>query len=302
LDLPFRLVRVSRSVVFGFIGMPAMLVVASASDLFDSQVDKLVLTHVVGPQASGMFQIGVNLEQVLKNAALVPLAVMLAGTAELYRSNPGRLRHLEMLAGSTAQAIASIAAGGIILFARPFMTVWLGPGYGHAALSAQALAIAALLNIWSAPWTYYAIGRRRYHYVLIAASTTVVVNFVATIVLTSTIGLDGALIGSVAGSAAGTLVARLVLLKWERRSWLTPALVTTGLTGLVVGPLAYIAMPFAATWPSLIAWGSLYVALTGVLLLAAGVLPVRVALRAGQLRLVIREPTPTRRHSVRRHT
>ena len=173
---------------------------------------------------------------------------MLAGTAELYRSDPHRLRRLETLADSSVQAIAAIMAGGLVLFAVPFVETWLGPGYGDAALCVQVLALAALINAWSAPWTYYAIGRGRYSYVLISAGVTLAVNAAATIILTSRIGLNGALIGSLAGSAAGTATARLLLLRWERRNWLSPAVRATGIVGLLVVPALLIGVQFPASW------------------------------------------------------
>jgi O-antigen/teichoic acid export membrane protein len=277
--LRFALVRVSRSVIAAFIGMPAMLVAAQASDVFDNQVDKLVLTHTVGPKSSAMFQIGAGLVQALRGVALVPLAVMLAGTAELHLTDPTRLRRLESLSSSATQAIAATTAGGLILFAEPFIRVWLGPGYGGAALTVRVLAAAALLNVWSAPWIYYAIGRRRYHYVLMGAGITLVVNATATIVLTVHIGLNGALIGSVAGSAAGTLTGRIVLWRWERRPWLRPALRATGTMAVAVVPLLLAGIRIPASWPPLIGFALVYLAASGLLLLATGSLPVKVVSR-----------------------
>jgi len=138
-DMRFRLTKVSPNVVLGFIGMPAMIVFASASTLFDMQFDKLVLTRTVGPSPSAMFQIGAQVVLSAKTVALIPLAILLAGTAELYRTNPGRLRRLEKLAGSTAQAIAAVTAGGFLIFSSSFVRVWLGPGYGGGG-SVDALA------------------------------------------------------------------------------------------------------------------------------------------------------------------
>ncbi len=269
----FGLVRMSRSAVLGFLAMPAMLVVAQASDVFDSQVDKLVLTHSVGPRSSAMFQIGVNLVQLVRGLALVPLSVMLAGTAELHRSNPRRLRRLELLASASTQAIAAVSAGGLVLFADPFVARWLGPGYSNAALAVRVLALAALLNMWSAPWSYYAIGRRRYHYVLIGAGVTLVVNAIATIVLTTHIGLSGALIGSVAGSGAGMAAARVVLLRWERGAWLTPALRCTAVVAVIVLPFVLAGVHVPATWPAMIGWGLAYLVGCALLLHATGSLP-----------------------------
>jgi len=289
--LGFRLVRVSKAVVVGFVGLPAMLVIASASDLFDSQVDKLVLAHTVGPRASAMFQIGVGLEQMLRSVALIPLAVMLAGTAELYRTDPRRLRRLELLSSSTTQALAAVGAGGVVIFASQFIQLWLGHGYGDAALAARALALSALLNMWSAPWTYYAVGRRRYHYVLIAASATLAVNALCTVFLTTRIGLAGALIGSVAGSAAGTTVGRLILWRWERRAWLWPAVRASGTVALLVVPVLLVGPAVPATWEGILTRGLLYVAACGVLLVVTRSLPFQVVFAPGHAvpRLALRQ-------------
>jgi O-antigen/teichoic acid export membrane protein len=278
-DVAFRLTRVPWGVTLGFIGMPAMLIAGSASDVFDSQVDKLVLTHTVGPVSSAMFQIGVALELSLKSVAFVPLAVMLAGTAELYRSNPLRLRRLEALAGSATQSLGALAAGGLVLFSHAFLQAWLGPGYGQAARAGAVLAVAALLNIWTAPWTYYAMGRGRYYYVLLAATVTLAVNFAATVVLTSTIGLNGALIGSVAGSATGLITARAIVYRWEKRPWLLPALRASLPAGAVVGVFALAKGRFPSSWPGLFGWACAYTLVCGLALLMAGATPVTVTFR-----------------------
>lgn len=272
----FRLSSVSWSTITGFAGMPALLVMAQASDLFDSQVDKLVLTHNVGPSSSAMFQVGATLAQGVAALSVIPLSVMLAGTAELHRTNPQRLRRLEVLTGSATQAIAAISAGAAVLFGGPFVMAWLGRGYAGAALAVRVLAVAALLNLWSAPWYYYAIGRRRYHYVPLAAGATLVVNLVATVLLTTHIGLKGALIGSVAGSAAGTATARLLVSRWERGPWLKSALRATGLIALLVVPLLLAGLSPAASWPYLILLGTAYLTVSIVLLLVCQALPFKL--------------------------
>jgi O-antigen/teichoic acid export membrane protein len=280
-DVRFGLTRVRPTVALGFIGMPAMLVVGSASTLFDSQVDKLVLAHNVGPKASAMFQIGAQIVLSARGVALIPLAVLLAGTAELYRTNPPRLRHLEGLAGRSAQAIASVTAGGFLIFSSSFLKVWLGQGYGGAALSLRYLAMAALLNAWSAPWFYYAVGRGRYHYVLIASSSNLVVNALGTVFLTTHIGLLGALIGSVAGNAAGTLTGWFVLRRWERRHWLRPGVRASAVVAIVVAPMFAIANHIPASWLGLAEWGSAYLAACGIILLVTRSLPVTLAMTGG---------------------
>lgn len=277
-DMRFGLTRVSPGVALGFLGMPAMIVAASASTLFDSQVDKLVLTHNVGPRAAAMFQIGSQMVLSARAAALIPLSVLLAGTAELYRMHPGRLRRLEGLAGRSAQAIASVTAGGFLVFSSPFLHAWLGPGYGGAAMSLRLLAVAALVNVWSAPWFYYAVGRGRYQYVLVAACANLVVNASCTVLLTTRIGLLGALVGSVAGNGAGTCAGWLILRRWERRHWLRPALRASALVAMVTGPLLLLSPRIPGTWLGLICWVASYVAACGVVLLVTRSLPVVIAM------------------------
>jgi O-antigen/teichoic acid export membrane protein len=277
-DMRFGLTRLSPAAVLGFIAMPAMIVVASAGSLFDSQIDKLVLTHNVGPRASAMFQIGAQLALSARGVALIPLVVLLAGTAELYRSSPGRLRRLESLAGRSAQAIAAVTAGGFLVFSSPFLRTWLGPGYAGAALSLRFLAIAALVNVWSAPWFFYAVGRKRYQYVLWAAGANLVVNASCTIVLTTRIGLLGALIGSVAGNGAGTLAGWLILRRWERRHWLRPAFRASAVVAVIVGPLLVLSSHIPASWIGLACWGSAYLAACAIVLIASRSLPVTVGL------------------------
>ena len=277
-DVRFGLTRVTTTIVLGFIGMPAMIVIGSASSLFDSQVDKLVLAHNVGPKASAMFQIGSQIVLSARGVALIPLAVLLAGTAELYRTNPHRLRHLEGLAGRSAQAIASVTAGGFLVFSSSFLRVWLGPGYGGAVLSLRFLAIAVLINVWSAPWFYYAVGRGRYHYVLISAGVNLVVNASGTIFLTTRVGLLGALIGSVAGNASGNIAGWLVLRRWERRHWLRPALRASAVVATVVGPMLAVANRIPASWLGLAGWGSIYLAACSIMFLVTRSLPVTITL------------------------
>jgi len=142
----------------------------------------------------------------------------------------------------------------------------------------RLLAIAVLLNVWSAPWFYYAVGRGRYHYVAWSASANLVVNAAGTIFLTTRIGLLGALIGSIAGNAAGNLVGWLILRRWERRHWLLPAFRATGVVAMVVVPLLAIENRIPASWIGLVGWGAAYLATCGIMLLVTRSVPVTIGL------------------------
>lgn len=286
--MSIRLVRPTPRLFLAFLGMPAMVVMASASDLFDSQIDKLVLSHGAGPSASAMFQIGVGLVQSMRGVILLPLGFLLAGTAELHQRDPERLRWLEGMADSAVQGLAAVAAGGFLIFGTPFMAAWLGPGYGQAALALRVLGLAALVNAWSAPWAYYALGRGRYYYVLVSAGVTLAVNLVATVFLTTRFGLDGALIGSLAGSVAGMLSGRIMLQRWERRRWMRPGLRASACVAVIVVPVLAGGVEIARSWPLLVGEGVMYVVGAGVILLFTRSLPVKLVFDSPLPRIVVR--------------
>jgi hypothetical protein len=80
----------------------------------------------------------------------MPFAVVLTGAAEPYRSKLTRLRQFETATGRACRPSLPSALKGSCGFTSPIVGRWLGPVHGDAALLVRVLAVAALLETWSA--------------------------------------------------------------------------------------------------------------------------------------------------------
>jgi len=293
-NLHFGFTRISVRVFRQFAVAPVGVAVASAATLFDSQIDKLILSASVGPAAAAMFQIGTVLVIGAKAFAVAPLTVLLAGTAELFQQR-ARLDVLESVAVPVAQSIAALTAGVFVLFAPSFIFLWIGPNYHGATLSMRVMALAVAINMWSAPWFYYIAGRGRYRYIAIAAAVTAFLNAASTAFLTTRIGLDGALIGSVAGSCGGTFTAWLMVRRLEDRHWFRPV-IRAVVPVVAMTAVAVLAFPSRiGHWWVLIAYMAGYGVAGVSLLTITGALPLGVVVSS----LLGRKSSAARRGGVR---
>ena len=125
------------------------------------------------------------------------------------------------------------------------------------------------------------LGRGKFQYMAWTFGINLVVNAAETILLTSHIGLLGALIRSIAGNSANTLADWLIIRRWEERPWLRPALRATGVLALVVVPLMSLEKHIHDTWLDIIVWSTAYLAPCAIMLLGTRALPIRIV-RSGR--------------------
>jgi len=270
--------RISVRRLGQFAVAPLGLVVSSAAVLFDSQVDKVILSATVGPSAAAVFQIGTTLALAGRSFAVAPLTVLVAGTAELIHQR-ARLEILESVAVPLSQCIAAVTAGGFVLFAGSFIPLWIGPDYHGAILSMRIMAVATGISMWNGPWSQYLAGRGKYSYIAITAGVIVVLNAACSALLTTRIGLDGALIGSVAGSAGGALTGWLLVRRVEERPWFRPVVrAFVPIIGLTAAA-AFVLPGRIESWWGLIVASLGYAAIGFAVLAATGALPLRIVVR-----------------------
>lgn len=287
--LSYRLQRPRFHELAPYFGISFVVVAASISNLFDYQFDKLLLTHYRDAETAGIYQIGATLSLTARGFALAPVAVLLAGAAELYGRDPRRLERLEKLLTQVTYALGALLFLAVAAFAPNFVPLWLGPGYGEAVVATQLLSIALFGNLWSAPWYYYAIGRGWLKETAWSALANTTVNASASFVLTQAFGLRGALVGSLAGNAAGVLVFYVLLRRRERRAWLLPALRPTLVVAVTASAAWALTRHEELDWFPLLLLGAAWVVITSSLLLAIKAVPFVVTITGGRLRLGIRE-------------
>jgi O-antigen/teichoic acid export membrane protein len=270
-----RLARMSRPVARGFLVLSGLALLTQVCDVVDFQVDKVVLSRYVSADAVGQFQLGTSLTLQLRAAALLPLAVLLAGTAELHGARRERLERLYELASRASVSCAALVLGGIVLLGPAVVHLWLGNGYADAGTAARLMGVAMYLNVVAAPWTYYALGRGWNRLPAASATANMVVNGVASFLLTTHIGFRGAVYGSMLGSVTGVACFWVLLHRAERRPWLRPARRSWALLAVATGVLV-LAFPTGPRSAAGVVGAVLaYIVVGGAVVLASGDLDVR---------------------------
>jgi O-antigen/teichoic acid export membrane protein len=252
-----------------------MALLSQISDVVDSQWDKVLLSRYVGSTAVAGFQVGTTLALQAKALALLPAAPLLVAIAELRHRDPERSRHVLSVLSSATFAIGAVALSGLVVFAPPFLRLWLGQELPSAVTSARLFTIAVGLNLLAAPLAYRALGEMRHRLTAIASFTNIGVNAVLSWALTIAIGLRGPLYGSIAGNAIGTalfffLMRRALGPEWRWPSWRAPVLAV-----LAAGVGIAIGLDEITSWPLLLVAGVAFTALVGT----AACLCERVPLR-----------------------
>jgi O-antigen/teichoic acid export membrane protein len=279
-ELRFRPSRGTTVVVRSFLTLSGLALLTQVGDIVDSQWDKLVITRIVGPAAVANFHLGTTLVRQARAFVLLPLAPLLVAIAEREGGRRGETETLISLLSRATLAFASVLLPLAVILANPFVKLWLGDGYGVAAQSAQLFCVAAYISVLSAPLAYVVIGLRMHRLAATSAAANIVVNAVASLVLTLRFGVPGALYGSIAGATVGSLVlARSFSRIPDRPRHLLPSrsmLLALGAAALALGA-DYGRL--AGSWPGLVVGALVYAVVVGAACVAVERLPVRELLR-----------------------
>lgn len=278
-EIPFRVVSLRDTAWRHLLGFSSLALLSQLSDVVDSQWDKIMLSRYVGSNAVAGFQIGTTIVLQGKALALLPVAPLLVAIAELRVHDRERLGGLIRMLSSATFAMGALALSGVVVFAPAFFRVWLGQDLSTAVTAARLFAVAIALNLLAAPLAYRALAEGRHRLTAISATSNIVVNLVASFVLTLAIGFKGPLYGSIVGNAVGT-VALVVLM----RRHVGVRELFSAWRAVVVGCLA-AAVGVLAGAESLDSWLTLGVGVTAFVVVFAPILcwvehvPVRELLR-----------------------
>lgn len=274
-----RLQRLSWRALRTYAGVSTALLVASTANLIDHQLDKVLLASIVGPVAAASYQLGATLALQARALALLPISLLLAGTAELQSGD--KLDRVRTVLANTNGSLAAVGLGGVMVLAEPFVAVWLGESYQDVALAATVLSLALLINACTGPWYYYSLGKGWFRLPTWGAAANLAVNAVVSWTLIVQVGLLGALWGSVAGNFAGFVVLYLLLRKKDAQAArLSPVLkpvICLMLPGIAAQHCAGL---LPAGWLSLLAAGAGWLGLCLLILKLANVIPPISTVRA----------------------
>ena len=207
----------------------------AVAHIADRQIDKFVLTRIRGPDAAGIFQIATSLTAGPSMLAGLPAGLLLAGTAELVRSDPDKLDRLRRLTEKATYSGAFFLAGGVVVLVPSFVDLWLGPDYSEVAGVSRILVVAAVAGVIGYPWYFYAMGRGWQGIVVTSAMVSLGINLVGTLALTPGWGPQGAAIGSLLGAIGSTLTIFHMLRRRDANTSARQVLRPLLIVGLAVG-------------------------------------------------------------------
>src|SRR5581483_7595491 len=221
-DLRFRLLRISPTTLRPFLALSGLVLLSQVSDVIDTQWDKLVLAHYVGPAVVASFQLGTMLVLQAKALAVLPLTPLLTAVAELGRSRSDEARRIYSELERCSFALGGAILSAAFAFGPAFVRLWLGADFAAAGTVVRLLVVAVALNLYAAPLALRAFGEEAHRLPAIGSVVNVVVNGALSLVLTRSIGLNGALYGSIAGNLAGTALFLVLMRRAHGKGWRMP--------------------------------------------------------------------------------
>ena len=272
--LRLRLVRLTGVGMRAYLALSGLALLAQVSDVIDNQLDKLVLSHVVGSSAVASFQIGTSLVLQAKALAVLPLAPLLVAIAELRGRDHERMQELERVIVKATAVLTAVVLGGLFVFAPAFVGLWLGPGQGPAGLAARLFVVAMAINLSAAPLAFHAFGEGWHRLAAAGAAANILVNGLLSVSLTLVLGFNGALYGSIAGNLVGAAVFCGLMRRRMGTSWARPPMgaLTVGVSAAALA--VFVGADKVHTWPTLVAGAAVYGAIVLVACVAVERLPL----------------------------
>lgn len=246
-----RFTRLAKGTARAYLALSGLALLSQISDVVDSQWDKLVISHFVGSGAVTSFQVGTSVVLQGKAIALLPLAPLLVAIAELRHREDDRLESLYRLLSKASFVLGAVILSGTFVFAPAFLQLWLGDAGAAAGGPARLFAVAATLNLMSAPFALRAFGEGWHAVAAVSALVNMVLNGVLSLLLTMAIGLNGALYGSIIGTAAGVVVLLVLMRQKMGARWVGPPLRALSIGAVAAAALVWLGLDSPGSWAAL---------------------------------------------------
>lgn len=194
--------RPSTSDIRGLLHYGRTVAVLRPLGVLHRTMDRVIVGSVIGPEAVALVEIATQV-QTGADSVLSASSYAVVPSASWLQARGDRQSVRELLEVGTKYSMlvtsAFVVAG--MVFARPFVHLWVGDTYRDAA----GLTVVALLFVGvTAPiqvGSNLLLGIGRAGDILRAALAAVVVNLIASLVLVHAVGIVGCFIGSLVGTA-----------------------------------------------------------------------------------------------------
>jgi O-antigen/teichoic acid export membrane protein len=200
--------------VRGLLVLGVVFSVNSAAAAIGYETNAIVLSHVVGVDEVGIYNISARLSTVallVFQSLLLPLWPLFgAGVAgEDYAGTRTRLRHavLFSVAAGTITAVVFVAA------ARPVVELWVGPAYVPSVGLLVALAVWSVVQFAGYPYALLLSGAGAKRFLVVTAVAMAATNLPLSIVLAHGVGVAGPVWGSCVATVLIVLVPSIVYVR-----------------------------------------------------------------------------------------
>jgi len=172
--------------------------VTSVTGIFIFQADKIILGHFLGMSSVAFYTVGEGIANRLRYIYLLIVNPITPAAAEIYaQKNKEKLEQLYFRSLKYANLVTLPFFVACIIFAKPFINLWLGPGYEKSILVLQMLAIAYYINITTVSGVFILNGIGRPGYSMYFSLSTLALNILLSIYLIIKIGFFGTVIGTI---------------------------------------------------------------------------------------------------------
>jgi O-antigen/teichoic acid export membrane protein len=248
---------------------------AGLAGLLHHQYDKLLLSHFAGLAAVAQYDIGSRIVAYARELPLIlSSAILPAASALDARNDPASLEALYERASKYIVFAATAAAAGILLFAPPFIRLWLGREFEASIATAQILMAGFFFNALTAAGYFILNGMNKPQFGMRSSVAAAVLNVTLSTLLMLAFGYFGMVAGTalaLAGAAVYFLaMTHTVIRRPPVRFWgrlLAKPLAAALFAGVLLGQL----IPrVGTTWLGLTALVTGFLVLYGLGTWAAG--------------------------------
>jgi O-antigen/teichoic acid export membrane protein len=191
-----------RALIGPLASLSAWFSLATISRVVIQRVDVLVVGLVVGVRAAAVYAVGQKLA-LLADQAILPLTrTFFPHSSEVSaRSSTEELGPTVYAGTRVALLVAGPLCVALALLATPAIDAWVGPGFEEASLVVVFLALAGLARALTQVGTQTLLGVGKAKVPAVISAGEAVTNLALSIVLASTMGLEGVALATLLAAA-----------------------------------------------------------------------------------------------------